>query len=470
MMADLGLHELYPPSNIHAEKSFLGSLLTNNKVLEQVPWLKPDHFVDPVNARIFEECAKLIEASRVADAVTLKTVLHSDVLAEVGGVPYLTELLASMVGIINARDYAKVVKETWERRRLIQIADALRGSAYGTSDTDIAMQALAEIDEIVAGRQAGQAAVSLNVAIDAAMDAIDKAGKSGGPPGIRSGFDCVDARIGGFEPGLIYTLAGDTGSGKSSLGLQWMLTAAKAKVPVQLFSLEMTVEQLGRRALAVESGVPNFVMRRGNMSYTDEKKVMDARKRLRDMPLSIDDMAGQTMSQIRSKVRATRRKFGGLGMIGLDHLNLVRGEGTNPTHSTSLAADMCLELAKEEKAAFLQLCQLSRRGGDSDGDHRPTLDRLRQSGTIEQNASVVFFVYREEMWLGGTPERKTTETAEAHANRMTAHIDRCEKAKNKAELICAKIRDPAGEGGPGTDVLRWDGPTTRFIERSMGEE
>lgn len=456
-----------PPSNLMAERALLGAILANNKAFERVAsFLSPDHFADPINGRIFQAIAHRIAGGKLADAVTLKAAFeHAGVLEEVGGTAYLSELIASMVGIINAGDYGRAVQDTWLRRQLIEIAERLSNDAYGSDPDadmrDIARSAVAEIDRLLMGDRLDSTAMSLDQAMDAALESIDRA-RNGHVGSISTGFRCFDARLGGLNPGFVYVLAGRPGMGKSALGHKIALNAARAGVGVLEISLEMSAMQLGRRALATMANVSIGRMQRGEVSEHEAARLVKARKEFSGLPLTIDDAGGQSAAQIAAKARAAKRKHG-LGLLMVDHLNLMRAEDADARHggtwAVGRASNMMLQVAKDCGVPVLLLAQLSR-GPEGREDKRPVLSDLRQAGDIEQDAYAVGFVYRPEYYLGGEPERLPRETDATYEARRDDWNRRRDEVRGRAEVIWPKVRD----GEPGTDALRFYGPTTTFSE------
>jgi replicative DNA helicase len=457
-----------PPANVEAEQAFLGAVMANNKAIDRAPFLEPRHFADPTHGQIFAEMQKLIGERKIADSVTLKTIFeHTDLLKDVGGTAYLSQLLVAMVGIINAGDYARVVRDTWLRRELIDVGEVLVNAAYGQEEPGvdaekIARDAVAMIDQLASGI-AQNTTTSLDAAMDAALDAMEQARTNGRPPGISSGFRCIDLRLGGLEPGLVYVLAGRPGSGKSSLGHQIALNAARRGVGVLELSLEMSALQLGRRALSAASGVPLFVMKGGQVSQHDAGKLVQARKTLKNLPLTIDDAGGQTPRMIASKCRVAKRKAGNLGLVMLDHINLTRPDEDDAKHGATYAIEKAsgtmLQIAKDCGVAVLLLTQLNR-AVESRDDKRPGLADLRQSGALEQDCYAAGFLYREEYYLRNPPEQKPGESPATYATRCDIWRDHLGNVAGKAELGWQKVRD----GEPGTDMLRFDGKTTSFSE------
>jgi replicative DNA helicase len=465
-----------PPSNTQAEQALLGSLLRNNKVAEKVAFLRPHHFVDPVNGKTFEEAMKLIGQHRVADTVIMSTILEpSPAYDPFGGVvPYLNSLTVAMVGIINANDYAKLVRDMWLRRQLIDIGTDLVNSSFGTESASDplahARRIINEIEEISAGAESLTGnMVSIGAAVDAALQAMEDARKHG-VTGIQTQFKCINDRIGGFEGGLVYAIGGRPGSGKSSLGHQLALHAAESGVGVLELSLEMSSIQLGRRALSIASGVPLWVMKKGMATLEQGERLHHARRKLLDLPLTIDDAMGQSRSIIQAKVRAAVkaaiRKKGRIGLIMIDHINLIKAEDADhgPTHATGETSHMMLQIAKENNVAVLELVQLNR-GLEGRDDKRPNLGDLRQSGDIEQDAFAVGFVYRDEMYVGGEPIQGADELLDRFETRRANRAKKLMESAGKAELIWGKIRD----GKIGTDKLFFDGETTSFSEPMTDE-
>ena len=459
-----------PPSNIQAEQSLLGNIMVNAKVLHQiVEILKPEHFADPLHGRIYAEQRRRILDGGIADAVSLKIWMESDPdIQSVDGVGYLAQLITAYVGPGTAPPYAAAIKEAWERRQLIAIGenvvlmafDAVRPSA------DIVGDAMAQIEGAF-GAQTDRLHVSLDEAMDLALEASDAARTREGPAGLSTGFKGVDEQMGGMEDGTLVVLAGRPGMGKSGLGWQWAIAAARQGVGVLAISLEMSAKELGRRALSAISHVPVGAIKRGRLSIDQAERLVLARKELAGLPLTIEDGGGLTAAQIDLKARAAHRRHG-LGMIMVDHLHIVRPEDQDVRQGATWAigriSGAMKRLAKSHRCPVLLLAQLNR-GVEGRDDKRPGLSDLRQAGEIEQDADVVSFIYREEYYLKGEPERGENETPERHDDRVKQWRERCDRAAGKAELIFAKVRD----GAPGTINLKFFGETTSFSDVDVGE-
>ena len=450
---DDGAGAKLPPANLLAEMSLLGALLYNNHAMDRCEGLLPEHFADGDHGRVYAAIVEGVANGHLVDAVSLQGQFPSKLLAG---------LLAAMVGIVNVSEYGQVIRESAQKRRLIEIGEALVSAAFaGGAAQEISALATRQIDALMMGAAMSQTK-TLDVAMDAARDALERAAR-GETAGISSGFAAIDRRLGGMEPGLVYVLAGRPGMGKSAIAHQIALNVARAGHPVLEFSLEMSATQLGRRALSTASGVPISRMKSGKIENLDAERIVRARKELAGLPLEIDDAAGQSPAQIAIKARAASRRLGKLGLIMVDHLNLMRAEDADARHggtwATERASATVLQIAKDCGCPVLLLTQLNR-GVESREDKRPTLSDLRQAGAIEQDAYAVGFVYRAEYYLRGAPEPRPDERSEHFEARLRDWHDARERLRGVAELIWAKVRD----GEPGSDTLTFDAPTATFGE------
>lgn len=461
----LGLSLRLPPSNLQAEQALLGAILANNKAFHAVAeFLSPVHFADSVHGQIFKVIARGIGAGRLMDGVVLRGEFeHSGVLEEVGGTAYLAQLLSSMVGIINAREYALAIRAAWQRRQLISAGEDIVNGAFDPEQPieEVQAHAIASIEGAF-GADTDRKAVSLNDAMDGAMEAMEAARTGDGPIGLSTGFQSLDTRLGPMESDMLFVLAGRPGMGKSALGMQIAVSAARQGIGVLALSLEMSAVALGRRVLSSISGVPVGVIRSGHATHEQGAAIVLARKVLHDLPLSIEDGSGLTAAQIDLKARAAHRRHG-LGFVMVDHLHIVRPEDADVRQGATWAvgriSGAMKRLAKTHRCPVLLLAQLNR-GVEGRDDKRPGLADLRQAGDIEQDADAVAFVYRPEYYLKGEPERTEGESNEKHAKRVNDWREKKAAVAGVAEVIFAKIRD----GEPGTVSLRFTGDTASFGE------
>ena len=461
-----GLSQRQLPANLQAEQAVLGSIFANNRAIDRCTGLEPRHFADPIHARIFRDCLAIIADGGLASPVTLKARYeHAGVLDEVGGTPYLVKLQSAMIDILSTGHYANTIRECSMRRALIAIGEDIGRTAFG-ADPDLTPLALMDQAGAAIGTLAADGApdrtTSLQSAATAAMAALERA-QHGDTAGISTGFKCFDARLGGLEPGLVYVIAGRPGMGKSSLATGIAVNVARAGKRVHILSLEMSATQIGRRVLSTAAKVPIYAMKGGRISNEDASALVMAQREMANLSLTIDDTAGLTPAQVLRACRAIKRSKGGLDLVMLDHLNLLRADDADARHggtwATERASATILELAKELEVPVLLLAQLNR-GVEGREDKRPTLSDLRQAGAIEQDADAVGFVFRPEYYLGGEPDRKEGENDEKFSARRHDWQRRKDEAAGVAEVIWGKVRD----GETGIDTIRFHGPTASFME------
>lgn len=457
-----------PPANLQAEQSLLGGIMHNPKTLRDVvEFLRPDHFADAMHGRIYAEQSRRILGGSTGDAVALKTWFEQDPEAStVGGVSYLAKLLSSYVGPGTSVPYAQEICDAWMRRQLIAAGEDVVNLSFGRSlaPAEIIALAIARIDGAL-GNEEERPAVTLDQAMDDALAAADEASRREGPAGISTGFRSIDEQIGGLEDSTLNVLAGRPGMGKSALGWQWSIAAARSGVGVLAVSLEMSARELGRRALAALSGVPVEAMKRGSLTTHQGMALLKARKELDGLPITIEDGGGLTADMIEVRVRKAKRKHG-LGLIMVDHLHIVRPADADVRQGATWAigriSGAMKQMAKRHQVPVLLLAQLNR-GVEGREDKRPGLSDLRQAGDIEQDADVVSFVYRPEYYLR-EPIQADGETDQKFAERLNQWHERKNRISGRAELIFAKVRD----GAPGTVNLTFEGKTTSFGEADNG--
>lgn len=455
------------PFNEDAERALLAALLFNNNAFEKVAeFLGPEHFANTAHGRIFEVIQRLIEKGRVADPVTLKDYFeHNGDLESVGGTSYLADIAQAFVSLINVHDYGTLIHDLYMRRQLIDLGSTIANDAY-VFDNDVSA-----IDHIETAEKklydlatAGQVEADFQPfdrVLTSALQVAEQAYKRDRHlVGVTSGLDDMDKLLGGFHPSDLIILAGRPSMGKTALATNIAFNAALAQLKknegaeVAFFSLEMSAEQLATRILAQESGISSDKIRRGELKESDFPKFVDVSRTLSTLPLYIDDTPALTMSALRTRARRLKRQHG-LGMIVIDYLQLVHPGGgsrraDNRVQEISEITRGLKALAKELNVPVIALSQLSRAVEQRD-DKRPQLADLRESGSIEQDADVVMFVYREEYYAA---RREPPVGTDKHREWQ----DNMAKVYNVAEVIVAKQR----HGPISTVRLYFDGMLTKF--------
>ncbi|MFT8417666.1 MAG: replicative DNA helicase [Acetobacter sp.] len=478
----LGLTLRQPPANIEAEQALLGALLTNNRAYDRVSdFLAGEHFANRVNGQLYAAIARRVENGQLADPVTMRAELeNSGMLDSVGGMAYLAKLLTSMVGIINAGDYGRAIHDAWIRRQLIDIGENVVNNAFGATGD------LSGPDQIEAGEEAlfklatekGKEGdfIAFNKALTGALNVAALAFQSEGHvTGLTSGLRDLDKRTGGLHPSDLLILAGRPAMGKTALATKIAFSAARALMDkaeekggkadgsVAIFSLEMSAEQLATRILSEQAEVSGERIRRGDIGQKEFDRFVRVSHELARLPLLIDDTPAISLSAMRTRCRRLKRTQG-LSLVVVDYLQLMRPSvGTRP-ESRVLEISMITQglkaIAKELEVPVIALSQLSRQV-ESREDKRPMLSDLRESGSIEQDADAVMFVYRDEYYL---QQRMPKETAYDSMDKYAVAMDEWQRkmglVHNKAELILEKQR----HGPTGTINLFFEGEYTRFAD------
>lgn len=464
-----------PPVNVEIEQGLLGALLTNNSVYERVSeYIDASHFFDPAHRRIFDVAARLIERGQVANPVTLRSYFLNDGdLDEIGGAEYLINLAENTISVINALDYAKILMDLAMRRDLIDVGEELVNNAYDF-DPDIAATDHLELTEqkLFHLAEQGQSEGGFHKLVDATIDAVKTAEKAfqrtSHVTGITTGFKDLDYKIGGLHPSDLIILAGRPSMGKTALVTNLAFNTAKAYLSdqslgggVAFFSLEMSAEQLANRILSAESGVLSDRIRKGDLDQDDFSKFAEVVALMERIPFHIDESPALTISAMRSRCRRLKRTQG-LGLIIVDYLQLMQGSPAQKNESRvqeiSAITRGLKGLAKELDVPVIALSQLSR-AVEQREDKRPQLADLRESGSIEQDADIVMFIYREEYYLSrAEPKQKPEEDLAQFQERMQSWQELSDKAHNVAEVIIAKQR----HGPIGTVPLFFDSNLTKF--------
>src|SRR5690348_13773022 len=463
------------PHNIEAEQALLGAIRVNNDAFYRVSdFLEPKHFFEPIHQTIYETGGSLIRMGKIATPVTLKTFLPAE--TDIGGMTvgqYLARVAAEATTIINAQDYGRTIYDMALRRDLIRIGEDMVNVAYD-APVDFAPRAQIEDAErqlyelAEAGRYDGgfqKFSQALTVAVDMAAKAFQRDGKLSG---IATGLRDLDTKMGGLQPSDLIIVAGRPGMGKTSLATNIAYNVARAYQGevqadgttkavnggvVGFFSCEMSAEQLATRIIAERTGIPSSSIRRGGISETDFEKIRDYSIELQSLPFFVDETGGLSISQLMARARRLKRQKG-LDLIVVDYIQLLQGSGKrgndNRVQEVTEITTSLKALAKELNVPVIALSQLSRQVENRD-DKRPQLSDLRESGSIEQDADVVMFVFREAYYLGraepreGTPEHLTWQ-------------EEMDRIGNVAEVIIGKQR----HGPIGTVKLHFNADLTKF--------
>ncbi|MBV9859760.1 MAG: replicative DNA helicase [Alphaproteobacteria bacterium] len=473
-----------PPYNADAEQALLGAILINNAAYSRVSeFLLPEHFGNGVHGRIFAAIGKLIERGQIADPITLRNLFDQDgALAEIGGAQYLARLAVGAVTIINTEDYGRAIHDLHLRRQLITLGEDVVNDAFRQDLDDPAREQIERaeaklFDLATVGQTEGGFRPFSLALTDAIINAEAAFKRSGKTVGVATGFTDLDKKLGGLHPSDLIILAGRPSMGKTALATNIAFNAAKAYrgartadgrivaedgAVVGFFSLEMSAEQLATRILAEESGTSSDRIRRGEVRHEDFDKFVQASQRLAAVSLFIDDTPALSVGALRTRARRLKRQHG-LGLIVVDYLQLLRPSsgGRAPENRVQEISDITRglkALAKELDVPVLALSQLSR-AVEQREDKRPMLADLRESGSIEQDADVVMFIFREEYYLSrGQPTPRPEESEAKFNERHDRWKERCEAAFGLAEVIVAKQR----HGPIGTIKLHFEGETTRF--------
>jgi len=464
------------PHNIEAEQALLGAILVNNEALYRVSdFLEPAHFFEPIHQTIFQLSRDLVRAGKIATPVTLKTFL--DATIDIGGVTvsqYLARLAAEATTIINAEDYGRTVYDLAVRRALITVGEDMVNVAFDApvdfspreqiEDAERRLYELAETGRYGSGFQ--RFAQALTTAVDMAAHAYQRDGKLSG---LATGLDDLDRMMGGLQKSDLIILAGRPGMGKTALATNIAYNVAKAwqgEVKpdghtetinggiVGFFSLEMSAEQLATRIIAEQTGISSSSIRRGGISESDFEKIKDYSIELQNLPLYVDETGGLSVAQLAARARRLKRQRG-LDLLVIDYLQLLQGSTRRSSENrvqeiTEITTKM-KALAKELQVPILALSQLSRQVESRD-DKRPQLSDLRESGSIEQDADVVMFVYREEYY------HVMRKPLESNREKFIEWQVEGDKIHGKAEVIIGKQR----HGPTGTVELQFDASVTRF--------
>ena len=457
------------PRNLEAEQALLGSILVSNKAYHNVSdFLRAEHFANALHGKLYDDLARLIEKGQAVSVVTLKTYLEQDeAMKKAGGAAYLAGLMAASAHMADAATYARIVVDAAHRRRVIDLAAEAIVAARSPEAGDSATQQIERLErglyDISRDGEEGGFLPSRHFLTQAVASAEAAHKREGHLAGLSTGLSDVDDLLGGLHRSDLVILAGRPSMGKTALATNMAFAAAQRYreeladggvhrpvdgAKVAFFSLEMSGEQLMVRIVADRAGVPSERIRRGQLTNPEMERVIAACQELEDLPLFIDQTAALSVGALRTRARRLQRQHG-IGLIVVDYLQLVGSARTDGrVQEVSEISRGLKTLAKELDVPVLALSQLSRKVEDRT-DKRPQLSDLRDSGSIEQDADVVLFVFREEYYLEKT------------ANGSAEHL----ASLGLAELLISKQR----HGPTGTVKLRFAGAKTKFSDFSAND-
>ncbi|RWB67727.1 MULTISPECIES: replicative DNA helicase [unclassified Mesorhizobium] len=465
------------PNNIEAEQALLGAILVNNDAFYRVSdFLKSGHFYEPLHRKIFEVAAELIRMGKIATPITLKTFLPADEkVGDMTVAQYVVRLAVEAVTVVNAADYGRAIYDLATRRALITVGEDMVNIAY---DAPVDMSPSEQIEDaerrLFELAETGRYDGGFESFTDAVKTAVDMANaaymRDGHLSGVATGLRDLDRRMGGLQPSDLIIIAGRPGMGKTSLATNMAFNIAEAYVPAQqadgsfkaanggvvgFFSLEMSSEQLATRIISEQTEIPSSKIRRGEISEMDFEKLVACSQTMQKIPLFIDQTGGISIAQLSARARRLKRQRG-LDVIVIDYIQLMQGSSAKSSQNrvqeiTEITTGL-KALAKELAVPIIALSQLSRQVESRD-DKRPQLSDLRESGSIEQDADVVMFVYREEYYLKNREPKPGTDEYIKWENEMN-------EMRGKAEVIVAKQR----HGPTGSVSLAFQGEFTRFSD------
>lgn len=473
------------PHNVEAEAALLGALMIDNRLVEDVQLkLRSDHFFEPVHGRIYDAVLLLCDRNMVANPVTLKPMFETDeAIRTLGGPAYLAQLTGSGAALIGARDFAAQIYDLAMLRELVSVGRTMAERALDTSEARQPREQIEEAEVALyrVAEQGGETgsvksfAQATRLAVEMAEKALNT---GGGLSGVTTGLDSVNARTGGLHHSDLLILAGRPGMGKTALATNIAYNAASrwlrdmedgiepAKsvgAPVAFFSLEMSADQLATRVLAEASGISGESLRMGKIGQQDFRNLARAAAELESLPLFIDDTPGLTIAALRTRARRMKRR-NDIGLIIVDYLQLLQGSGRssdgNRVQEISEISRGLKTLAKELNVPVIALSQLSR-AVEQREDKRPQLSDLRESGSIEQDADIVMFVFREDYYVKAREPKVPIESDDAKVwDEHNKFLQEMARIEGLAELIIAKQR----HGATGKVKLRFEAKITRFSD------
>ena len=443
-----------PPHSVEAEQSLLGALLLDNQAFDKVADLVTgEDFYRDDHRRIWKHISRLVEATRPADVVTvLESIEASEDKDKTGGAAYLAALAQNTPSALNIRRYAELVRERSVQRRLAQVATEIAENALSPTGKEVgqlldeAESKIFQIAESGARKDTGLLAISPVLA--KVFERIDHLHSQDNPSditGVPTGFVDLDRMTAGLQPGDLVIVAGRPSMGKTAFALniaEHVALHPTVKMPVAIFSMEMSASQLAMRMLSSMAKLDQTKLRTGRLNDEEWGKLTDEIGRLNEAKIHVDETAALNSLELRARARRMKREYGKLGLVVVDYLQLMSASSHGENRATEISeiSRSLKALAKELDVPVIALSQLSR-AVEQRNDRRPLMSDLRESGAIEQDADVILFIYREEVYA---PDK--------------------EEAKGRAEVIIGKQRN----GPIGTVHLTFLGRNTRFANSTDG--
>ncbi len=475
-------NDVLPPHNLDIEASLLGAILRNDTILQQkLDKLTSEHFFAPEHQTIFKWIRQTVEAGHKATPATLSHLAdNTPNVKALGGKQYLTTLASDVISLINTREYQDTLIDLYTRRQLITVGEDMQQSAHNLDFENTAQKQIETAEQhlynLAEKGDMDKGTIPFTTAMTNALETAEKAFKSDGSVvGISTGLRDLDYWLGGLHPSDLLILAGRPGMGKTALVTNMAFNVAKIYEvytdsngkqrqnggTVLFFSLEMSATQLATRILSEQAEIPSDKIRRGDIIDGEFNTLCQTVTNINQVPLYIDDTPGLSVTAMRQKARRQHRRHG-LDLIIVDYLQLLQGPAgkrfDNRTNEVSEITRHLKLIAKDLDVPVIALSQLSR-AVEQREDKRPQLSDLRESGSIEQDADVVMFLYRAEYYLKDRhPERRDNEAEDKYMERVQRHNTKVSDAQNKAEVSIAKQR----HGPIGTVALFFNPEFTKF--------
>jgi replicative DNA helicase len=415
-----------PPQNIEAEESILGGILLDPKAMSRVvDFLIADAFYVKSHQEIYRAAIGLQAKGNPTDLMTVSSWLQDHyLLDEVGGIPRLLQLVDRTVSAANIDRYAELVMDKYMRRQLISTGGEIIELAR---DTTMELENVFDESEQkifrLTQKRPQEGLIFLGDTLIETFNEIEKMQEQTTLPGIATNFYDLDAITSGFQPSDLIIIAGRPSMGKTSFAINIAHNIAKQNLPVAIFSLEMSKEQLAQRLLSSEANIASNLIRSGRIPQNEMEKILNGMDKLSSIPIYIDDSANLSVIQMRSQVRRLQaEKKGQVGLVLIDYLQLMEGGGDNRVQELSKITRSLKALAREIRAPVIALSQLSRTV-ESRTNKRPMMSDLRESGSIEQDADLIIMLYRDEYYNQDSPDRGVAEAIIAkHRNGPTGTI------------------------------------------------